>query len=151
MTETIANTFVEGKGTTIKDTRKALEQALEAAIEDVEFFIPEFIEDPHKLIKEMFDNNKSLAKIARNGVGRQRTRIKELEAELAEARRDTNVWLYTHCKAIGMECKSVSGRWDHDIALFTAKLKAERDAAQSRVRELEGVVAVLEKQEVSTK
>lgn len=29
-------------------------------------------------------------------------------------------WVYTHCRAIGMTCKSDSGRWEHDIALFTS-------------------------------
>lgn len=43
-------------------------------------------------------------------------------------------WLYGHCKAIGMTCKSDSGKWEHDIALFTvnltdelAKLRAQPD------------------------
>lgn len=39
-------------------------------------------------------------------------------------------WLYTHCLAIGMTKKSDSGKWEHDIALFTSDL-------QARIRELE--------------
>lgn len=34
-------------------------------------------------------------------------------------------WLYTHCRAIGMDCKSDSGKWEHDIALFTTNLTDE--------------------------
>jgi hypothetical protein len=34
-------------------------------------------------------------------------------------------WLYTHCRAIGMDCKSDSGKWEHDIALFTIRQKAK--------------------------
>lgn len=34
-------------------------------------------------------------------------------------------WLYTHCRAIGMDCKSDSGKWEHDIALFTSNLQEE--------------------------
>lgn len=34
-------------------------------------------------------------------------------------------WLYTHCRAIGMTCKSDSGKWEHDIALFTINLQEE--------------------------
>lgn len=32
-------------------------------------------------------------------------------------------WLYSHCRAIGMDCKSESGLWEHDIALFTINQK----------------------------
>lgn len=34
-------------------------------------------------------------------------------------------WLYSHCRAIGMTCKSDSGKWEQDIALFTQLLKDE--------------------------
>lgn len=33
------------------------------------------------------------------------------------------IWLYSHCKAIGMTCTSDSGKWEEDIALFTINLK----------------------------
>lgn len=40
-------------------------------------------------------------------------------------------WLYTHCKALGMNCKSDSGKWEHDIALFVSNLtEPTADAAQ---------------------
>lgn len=42
-------------------------------------------------------------------------------------------WLYTHCRAIGMVDKSDSGKWEHDIALFTIK-------QQERIKELEDAV-----------
>lgn len=45
------------------------------------------------------------------------------------------VWLYSHCKAIGMDCKSDSGEMEHDIALFTANLVAERDALANLCRQ----------------
>lgn len=34
-------------------------------------------------------------------------------------------WLYTHCKAIGMDCKSESEKWEHDIALYISRLQGE--------------------------
>ena len=37
------------------------------------------------------------------------------------------MWLFTHCRAIGMLKKSDSGKMEHDIALFTADLKEEND------------------------
>ena len=41
-------------------------------------------------------------------------------------------WLYTHCRAIGMDCKSDSGKWEHDIALFTQNMKAQLEEAKKR-------------------
>lgn len=46
-------------------------------------------------------------------------------------------WIYTHCRDIGMDCKSDSGKWEHDIALFTSRQKEkieelERRAAQPK-------------------
>jgi len=34
-------------------------------------------------------------------------------------------WLYSHCRAIGMDCKSDSGKWEEDIALYTTNLTNE--------------------------
>lgn len=49
-------------------------------------------------------------------------------------------WIYTHCRDIGMTCKSESGKWEHDIALFTqnmqekiAKLEAELAQKQAEL------------------
>lgn len=49
-------------------------------------------------------------------------------------------WIYTHCRAIGMTCKSDSGKWEEDIALWTInlterikELEAERDALAMQV------------------
>ena len=39
-------------------------------------------------------------------------------------------WLYTHCKAIGMDCKSDSGKMAEDIALFTINLQSALQRAQ---------------------
>jgi hypothetical protein len=44
------------------------------------------------------------------------------------------VWLYSHCRAIGMTAKSDSGKMEDDIALFTVNL-------QDRVKELEAAPA----------
>jgi len=46
-------------------------------------------------------------------------------------------WLYTHCRAIGMTCKSLSGKWEEDIALYTANQQtkiAEQDEELCIVR-----------------
>lgn len=48
-------------------------------------------------------------------------------------------WIYTHCRAIGMTRQSESGKWEHDIALFTMDLKeraAAAEAALERARAL---------------
>jgi hypothetical protein len=42
------------------------------------------------------------------------------------------VWLWTHCRAIGMTAKSDSGSMENDIALFTINL----DNALTKTREL---------------
>lgn len=47
------------------------------------------------------------------------------------------IWLYTHCRAIGMTRKSLTGTLEHDICLFTIDLKSERDALRERVDTLE--------------
>ena len=63
-------------------------------------------------------------------------RIAELEAQ-TKCPPAVLTWLFTHCRAIGMTCKSVSGKWEEDIALFTinqkqriAELEAELDEAR---------------------
>jgi len=43
-------------------------------------------------------------------------------------------WLYTHCRAIGMECKSDSGGLEQDIALFT---QLQKEAAKELTDVLE--------------
>ncbi len=48
-------------------------------------------------------------------------------------------WIYTHCRAIGMVDKSDSGKWEHDIALFTQN-------QASRIKELEVEVERLVRQ-----
>jgi hypothetical protein len=40
-------------------------------------------------------------------------------------------WLYTHCRAIGMTCKSDSGKWEEDICLWTINLTNALNAAPS--------------------
>lgn len=42
-------------------------------------------------------------------------------------------WLYTHCKAIGMDCKSDSGKMAEDIALFTINLQSALQRAQDEL------------------
>lgn len=58
-------------------------------------------------------------------------------------------WLYTHCKAIGMTCVSDSGKWEHDIALFTINLKEELRAALATPRQTEDDDIALLKHELS--
>lgn len=63
------------------------------------------------------------------------------------------IWLYTHCKAIGMSEKSDSGKLEEDIALFTIRLQEqiqkngqtmlERDVALRDLDELKTLVKVL--------
>lgn len=31
-------------------------------------------------------------------------------------------WLYSHCRALGMTCKSDSGKWEEDMALFVSNI-----------------------------
>lgn len=50
---------------------------------------------------------------------------------LTHEKNQSNVWLYSHCKAIGMTEKSDSGEFDHDIALFTANQKAEIESLRA--------------------
>lgn len=42
-------------------------------------------------------------------------------------------WLFTHCRAIGMTKKSDSGKWEHDIALFTCDLQEEIASLRSQL------------------
>jgi hypothetical protein len=44
-------------------------------------------------------------------------------------------WLYSHCKAIGMNCKSDSGKWEDDIALFTTNLQDEIKALKEQAEQ----------------
>jgi hypothetical protein len=45
-------------------------------------------------------------------------------------------WLYTHCRAIGMSCRSESGKMAHDIALFTMNLQEEIRVQTENVNEI---------------
>lgn len=47
------------------------------------------------------------------------------------------MWLWTHCRAIGMLDKSTSGKLEHDIALFTIRLKERAEAVESIEQEPE--------------
>jgi hypothetical protein len=50
--------------------------------------------------------------------------------------RDPHIWLWTHCRALGMTKQSTSGTLEHDVALFVAELKHERDAAYAELIKL---------------
>lgn len=41
------------------------------------------------------------------------------------------IWLYTHCRALGMDCKSDSGKWEEDIGLWTVNLTNEIKALRA--------------------
>lgn len=69
--------------------------------------------------------------------------VEEIE-RLGKYPPDSLTWLFTHCRAIGMACKSDSGKWEHDIALFTqnqqseiAELRQQLAAANARISELD--------------
>jgi len=49
-------------------------------------------------------------------------------------------WLYSHCTAIGMTCKSDSGKWEHDIALFTINQKNQLTAMTQERDELVAII-----------
>jgi hypothetical protein len=49
-------------------------------------------------------------------------------------------WLYTHCRAIGMTCKSDSEKWEHDMALFTSNLVADRVYLVKQIEELKQTI-----------
>lgn len=44
-------------------------------------------------------------------------------------------WLYTHCRAIGMTCKSDSGKFEQDISLFTTLQKRHITDLQNELSE----------------
>lgn len=48
-------------------------------------------------------------------------------------------WLYTHCRAIGMDCKSASGKWEEDIGLWTVNLTNEIKALRASQQAAEPV------------
>jgi hypothetical protein len=58
------------------------------------------------------------------------------QAEAHAKERNRLMWLYTHCRSIGMDKKSDSGLQEHDIALFTIDLKTESDALRAEVADL---------------
>lgn len=61
-------------------------------------------------------------------------RADQAEAKLKEAEERLR-WLSGHCRALGMVKKSISGKPEHDIALFTADLKDSADQATREVRD----------------
>ena len=62
-----------------------------------------------------------------------------LREQLAKAERQSAslTWLFTHCLAIGMDCKSDSGKWEHDIALFTSNQKKEIESLRDQFAQAE--------------
>ena len=65
--------------------------------------------------------------------------IDTLREQLKEAERQSAslTWLFTHCLAIGMDCKSDSGKWEHDIALFTSNQKKEIESLRDQFAQAE--------------
>lgn len=72
--------------------------------------------------------------IFRGYTAAQMLAFREEGIRAALASPDGLLWLYTHCRAIGMVCKSDSGKIEHDMALFTSQQKA-------RIEELERSLA----------
>ena len=61
-----------------------------------------------------------------------------VEVQLAKAKAAPELaWLYSHCRALGMTCKSDSGKWEHDIALFTMNQKEAIEKLSLPVRLVE--------------
>lgn len=66
----------------------------------------------------------------------EREKLREFNIEaLADFLPAELTWLYTHCRAIGMDCKSQSGKWEHDICLFTINQKSEIERLQRQLAE----------------
>lgn len=53
-------------------------------------------------------------------------------------------WLFTHCRAIGMTEKSLSGKWEDDIALFTTRLKEQLAVSQAREQKMRETLMLIE-------
>ncbi len=53
-------------------------------------------------------------------------------------------WLFTHCRAIGMTEKSLSGKWEDDIALFTTRLKEQLAVSQVREQKMREALILIE-------
>lgn len=62
----------------------------------------------------------------------------QLSQPLAERNQPDLVWLYTHCKAIGMDCKSDSGKISHDICLYTINQKQRIEQLETTLPQREG-------------
>jgi len=107
-------------------------EMVKAAVEDAErlgYFLPPSNDDVEAVVQRVmalvykalpdWEHANSIEQAIRAELGSQKLPQKEL------------VWLYTHCRAIGMNCHSDSGRFEEDMALFTMQLV-------DRVKVLEG-------------
>lgn len=52
-------------------------------------------------------------------------------------------WLYSHCRAIGMDCKSNSGKWEEDICLWTINLTNEIRNLRAEAAKATGIAGEL--------
>jgi len=69
--------------------------------------------------------------------------VSELRQQLATQSKyppESLTWVYTHCRAIGMDCKSDSGKWEHDIALFTSNQKTQIESLRQQLAEACGLL-----------
>ena len=58
---------------------------------------------------------------------------KEIETTVVSRPAPEMLWLYSHCQALGMVKKSLSGKLEEDIALFVVDLKeAVRQQGQAK-------------------
>ena len=76
-------------------------------------------------LQQAFEEMKSLA-------AQRLEALKEAERQSASL-----TWLFTHCLAIGMDCKSDSGKWEHDIALLTSNQKKEIESLREQLAQAE--------------
>lgn len=94
-----------------------------------------------KEVEELLEANKWLSAAQANvSVIAERDALESKIADLTMYPPDALTWIFTHCRAIGMECKSDSGKWEHDIALFTSNLKAERDSLAEQLEAARKVI-----------
>ena len=64
--------------------------------------------------------------------------IESLREQLAAKHPSASLtWLFTHCLAIGMDCRSDSGKLEHDIALFTSNQKKEIESLREQLIAME--------------
>lgn len=113
----------------------AREAAMREENERLRSIVPEALE---KMNDDLCDDNERLRAALASAPGEA-----PAPAEAPAVPSADMTWLWTHCRAIGMNKKSDSGLWHHDIALFTIDLKTALASARESGRR-EGMAAPAE-------